>query len=282
LPKAGNYALNVWDIRSGEKLATLSVPEDGFGVPQFLTMDWSPDGAHIVAAGFRVGTPQPLYIWDAETKELVATLQTDDACMQGWPEWSPDSSLIASGCIFVESGINTPARIWDVANGTELMKLESDYGWTYHTVWSPDGTRILVGYENGVVRIWDVATGEPSLTFSGHQGVAGGRWSPDGGLIASTDYANQVVKIWESQSAEELLSFSLPGAPLNIAWSPDGTHIIVTGDGLREPVIKRVWSTPEELIDYAHDCCVSRQLTLEERDRFGLPPGPPQAETSGP
>jgi WD40 repeat protein/serine/threonine protein kinase/DNA-binding XRE family transcriptional regulator len=278
----GNYALNVWDIRSGEKLATLSVPEDGFGVPQFLTMDWSPDGAHIVAAGFRVGTPQPLYIWDAETKELVATLQTDDACMQGWPEWSPDSSLIASGCIFVESGINTPARIWDVANGTELMKLESDYGWTYHTVWSPDGTRILVGYENGVVRIWDVATGEPSLTFSGHQGVAGGRWSPDGGLIASTDYANQVVKIWESQSAEELLSFSLPGAPLNIAWSPDGTHIIVTGDGLREPVIKRVWSTPEELIDYAHDCCVSRQLTLEERDRFGLPPGPPQAETSGP
>jgi hypothetical protein len=58
---------------------------------------------------------------------------------------------------------------------------------------------------------------------------------------------------------------------LNHAWSPDGTHIIVTGDGLREPVIKRVWHTPQELIDYAYDCCVSRQLTPEERAQFGLP-----------
>jgi WD40 repeat protein len=93
-------------------------------------------------------------------------------------------------------------------------------------------------------------------------------------LIASSDYAEQLVKIWNSETGEELFSFSVPGAPLNIEWSPDGTHIIVPGDGLNEPVIKRVWHSSEELIEYAYDCCVTRELTPEERDQFGLPESP--------
>jgi WD40 repeat protein len=270
----GMYAMNVWDITTGEKLATLSVPEDEFGAPQFLTMNWSPDGSLIAGAAFRPFTPQAIYVWDAESTEIVSTLLTDDVCMQGWPHWSPDSSRIASGCIFVESGINTPARIWDVASEKEIMVIESEYGWTYRTEWSPDGTRLLVTYENGVAQIWDVATGVPILTFTGHQGVVGGVWSPDGTLIASSDYAEQLVKIWDSESGDELFNFSVPGAPLNIEWSPDGTQIIVPGDGFNEPVIKRVWRSPEELIDYAYECCVSRQLTPEERVRFGLPESP--------
>ena len=52
----------------------------------------------------------------------------------------------------------------------------------------------------------------------------------------------------------------------------DGTHVIVTGDGINEPIIKRVWQSTEELIDYAYECCVTRELTAEERGEFGLPP----------
>jgi WD40 repeat protein len=167
--------------------------------------------------------------------------------------------------------MNTPARIWDVASGEELMKFESEDGWTYRTVWSPDGSKILVTYEHGVARIFDTSTAEALLTFSAHQGQTGGEWSPDGTLIASTDYASRIVKIWRSETGEELFSFSLPGAPLTVGWSPDGQHIIVTGDGFNEPIIKRVWRSPEELIAYARECCVSRQLTQEERIRFGLP-----------
>jgi WD40 repeat protein len=270
----GAYTLNVWDVATGEKLSTLSAPADEYGSPQFLTMDWSPDGSFIAAAGFRPGNPQAIYVWDAETDELISTLQTDDVCMQGWPRWSPDSSRIASGCIFVKSGINTPARIWDVASGKELMALESEYGWSYRTVWSPDGTRILVTYENGAAQIWDVATAEPVLIFTEHQGQVDGEWSPDGTLIASTDFSEQIVKIWNSESGEELFNFSVQGAPLTIGWSPDGTHVIVTGDGLNEPVIKRVWRSAEELIEYAYNCCVSRELTPEERDQFALPERP--------
>jgi WD40 repeat protein len=225
----------------------------------------------IASANFLPGTtPQELLIWDAKTAELISTPHTDDNCMLGWPRWSLDGTRIATGCIFVEAGLNTPARIWDVPSGQEIMRLESDFGWTYRTVWSPDGTRILVGYEQGVLRIWDVETGEPLITFAGHQGSTDGEWSPDGRLIASTGFANKSIKIWDAATGEEFMSFSVAGAPLSIEWSPDGTHVIVTGDGLNEPVIKRIWHSTEELIEFARECCVSRELTPEEREQYGL------------
>ena len=270
--------LSVWDVASGEKIASLSAPEDELGAHQFLTMDWSPDGSFVTAADLRLGpqqqAEQAVYVWDVETTEIVATLQTDDNCMQGWPRWSPDGSRIATGCIFVQAGTNTPARIWDAADGEELMRLESEYGFTYRANWSPDGTRLLTTHGNGVAIIWDVAAAEPIFTFTGHQGVVDGEWSPDGRLIASTDGAEQIAKIWVAETGEELMSFSVPGAPLTIGWSPDGTHVIVTGDGINEPIIKRVWTSAEELVEHAYDCCVSRELTPEERAQFGLPERP--------
>jgi WD40 repeat protein len=235
-------------------------------------MDWSPNGEFITAAGFRPGTPQALYVWDAETFELVATLRTDDVCMLGWPRWSPDSTRIATGCIFVAAGVATPARVWDIASGEEVMVLESDNGWSYRTIWSPDGSRLLVAYEDGTEIIWDVESSRPVLTFAKHQGGGGvtSAWSPDGTLIVSGDYASQFIKVWNSETGEELLSFSVPGAPLTVNWSPDGTHVIVTADGMNEPLIKRIWASTDELVTHAYECCVTRELTPEERVQFGL------------
>jgi len=35
--------------------------------------------------------------------------------------------------------------------------------------------------------------------------------------------------------------------------------------------IRRAWQSTQELIDYAKECCVIRDLTKEERTQFGLP-----------
>jgi len=269
----GFSALNIWDVTSGEMLSRLTVIDDDYGSHQFLTMDWSPDGKFITAADFRPGTPSALYIWDVETFELVSTLRADDVCMLGWPRWSPDSMQVATGCIFVEADVKTPARVWDIESGEEVMVLESENGWSYRTVWSPDGSRLLVTYENGEEVIWDMETGQSILTFAKHQGGGGvsSEWSPDGTLIASGDYASQIVKVWNSETGEELLNFAVPGAPLTVNWSPDGTHVIVTADGMNEPIIKRIWASTDELVAHAYDCCVTRELTSEERIQFGLP-----------
>ena len=64
-------------------------------------------------------------------------------------------------------------------------------------------------------------------------------------------------------------SFAVPGSVFTVNWSPDGKYIIVAADGINEPIVRRVWET-DELIAYAEDCCVTRELTPEERAQFGL------------
>ena len=54
-------------------------------------------------------------------------------------------------------------------------------------------------------------------------------------------------------------------------YSPDGNHILIStyaGDLMVFPT----WQSSQELIDYAKEHKVFRQLTTEERERFGLPP----------
>jgi hypothetical protein len=54
------------------------------------------------------------------------------------------------------------------------------------------------------------------------------------------------------------------------SWSPDGEHIAISDfDGNLK--IYPAWQTLEELVGYASECCVVRELTPEERQQFGLP-----------
>lgn len=264
-------ALNVWDVASGKMLERLYAEDDEFGPHAFLTSSWSPDGERIAGGDFRPGRPGGIYIWEAETAELESAILSGDVCQLGWPRFSPDSTRIAAGCIFVEPGSNTPARIWDVATGELIMTLESEYGWTYRAIWSPDGKRIMTVHEYGAAVIWDLDTGQPELTFTEHRGVVGAEWSPDGTLIVSSDFESQQIKIWDAATGDVLMDFSVPGAPLSTNWHPDGTHVIVTGDGFNEPIIKRIWTSMDEMVSHAYACCVNRTLTPEERAQFGLP-----------
>lgn len=260
--------LVIWDPRAGKKLSTLG--ERNHLQSVFAT--WSPDGSSIAAAYNDPMGKKPIFVWDPDTGKIKATLQPDDTCMQAFPEWSPDGTKIISACLaFGEVGKNTPARIRDASTGKELMSLESQYGWTHHAIWSSDGKRILVTYEKGVAQIWGAQSGKVLLTFAAHLGpVFGAAWAPDGKFVATGD-SSGVVKIWNSETAEEIATLTIPGDVVNVHWSPDGQFIIVNGTGINEPVIKRVWTSPDKLIAYAKACCVTRDLTPEERRQFGLP-----------
>jgi len=72
-----------------------------------------------------------------------------------------------------------------------------------------------------------------------------------------------------------LLSFSIPIADFlfQLDWSPDGTRLAGAGT-LPSVEIYRVWQSTEDLFAYTRECCLVRELTLEERQQFGLPPVP--------
>ena len=175
-----------------------------------------------------------------------------------------------TGCVFTPDIMdNTPATIYDY-DGKVLMELESHDGETVRGEWSPDGKRLAVAYENGKAKVWDAATGNELTEFAGHTTwLWDVTWSPDGTRIASAD-ANGIVKVWDAATGEEVMKFKAPGgAVLNVDWSPDGKSVIAAGFH-RTPIITRAWQSTDELVQYAKECCVLRELTAAERKQFGL------------
>ena len=154
------------------------------------------------------------------------------------------------------------------------MSLEDMGGGTSRTEWSSDGKLIASSHgspEENVIRLWDVESGSLLQAFTGHAVFAYGlSISPDGKRVASGDI-NGVVKIWDVNTGAEVLDFQVTGPASCVNWSPDGSHIIVSG-GAKTPVIRRVWPSTQALIDHTYQCCVTRELTAEEREGFGLPP----------
>jgi WD40 repeat protein len=151
-----------------------------------------------------------------------------------------------------------------------LQALDTGSGETVCVEWSPDGEHIVAGYEDGVAKVWDVGGGDVVLTFAGHTDqVWDVTWSPDGKRIVSSDETG-TVKVWDAENGTEVLSFKAPGTVLSVNWSPDGKHVIAAGS-FTEPVIQRAWQSTGELMVHAEESCVSRELTPEERNQFGLP-----------
>ena len=115
-------------------------------------------------------------------------------------------------------------------------------------VFSPDGTRIATGSEDGTAKIWDAVTGKELLAFQADtEGwVNSVAYSPDGKLLATAG-DDKLAHLWDVSTGEEVLT--LEGQSewiVKIAFSPDGTRLAaLSADGTL-----KVWdlTTAEELL----------------------------------
>ena len=136
--------------------------------------------------------------------------------------------------------------------------------------WSPDGSRIAtLTYENDGA-IWDAQSGGKLAEFYGHQGSTFGlRWSPSGERLVTGSY-DGTVRVWDADSGQQVLHYPIGYKINKVDWSHDGSKLLITyADSI---IVLPVWQTTQELIDYAHECCVVRDLTPEDRELYGLPP----------
>jgi WD40 repeat protein len=87
-------------------------------------------------------------------------------------------------------------RLWDATSG-ELLATFSGPDWVYSVAFSPDGTRIASGCDDGAVRLWDTRSGELVGSFVEHEGrVTSVTFSPDGSLIASAGIDDMTIRVW--------------------------------------------------------------------------------------
>jgi WD40 repeat protein len=264
----------VLDTMTGEIVRTLETGKD----TTLLLPGWSPDG-QIAAGGDWEGT---IYFWDVSSGEINKTMN----CLS-WGhivQWSPDGSRIALLCLDFEEGTNQ-IRVLDAENYETLLtierNLESDpFQWFN---WSPDSTRIAVaggsdeiGTVVNPVYVFDASDGKELQKIIRHsKGVSSVNWSPNAERLVSGS-TDGTTRIWDTETGAELLTLSTPSNWwITPDWSPDGELLLVS---ISDIVLKqrsgvwRVWQTTEDLIAYAKECCVFRELTPEEREQFGLPP----------
>ena len=122
--------------------------------------------------------------------------------------------------------------LWDVATvSSDIATLEHTAG-VSSVSFSPDGTLLASGTNNGIIFVWDVDTGENVETLAGHGGIISVAFSPDGTLLASGSYGGRVF-VWDIDTGEnvETLAGHKDGAR-SVSFSPDGTLLAAgTGDG---------------------------------------------------
>lgn len=108
--------------------------------------------------------------------------------------------------------------------------------------WSPDETRIAVGFEDGRVEIHNVNTPSMPIILVGHSGIVITlAWHPTNSLLA-TGSDDGTVKLWNSTSGENVLTYNDFDSYIDkVSWSPDGDYLLVTENN-NSPDI-RVWST---------------------------------------
>src|SRR5262249_2417363 len=112
-------------------------------------------------------------------------------------------------------------RLYEVATGKELRRVQTEAGPVGRVAPSPDGRQPAAAVGRSI-RLWDVATGKgPSEPPGDHlEELSDIALTPDGKLLASAEFKGTVV-LWEAATGKPLQQVEDKFADC-VALSPDG------------------------------------------------------------
>ena len=222
----GYDAAKLWNLADVANPVELSSVKEFFAVAIFG--DFSEDGA-MVAIGAVDSDPR---VFDAETGELLMTLEDVDTDLNRGVAFSPNGTRLVTGSGCCGRDPDGAPKIWDLATGSVLTRLEHRTD-LWEVDWSPNGTAIATVGEDGAVRVWDPETGEERYAIPG--GYIAVRFSPDGSLLAT---AGQDLKVWNSATGEEVLAFDgHAGLVVAVDFSSDGSQLVSGGSD----TLAKIW-----------------------------------------
>lgn len=253
----------IWDATTGEMLHLLSGHTKAI-----YSAVVSPDGAHVVTASGD-GTVRT---WSAATGDPEKVFQVSKELVFS-AAFSPDGTRI------VTAGKDKVVRVWNVQTG----QMESSYthtDWVYSAVFNLEGRQIATASADAGVRIWDIGAKEPSLSLRGHSSaVYSVAFSADGKYLVTAS-GDKTARVWNAKDGT--LVTTLIGHTERVwsaTFSPNGERVVTASkdnsariwEAHTPPEVENPPSTVDALLALARQR-VTRQLTDEERQRFGLLP----------
>jgi tRNA A-37 threonylcarbamoyl transferase component Bud32 len=208
--------VRVWDPATGKAVA---VWQHGAEV---LSLAFSPDGRRVASAN----ADRVVRVDDLGTGAAAVFVRR--AARVRSVVYSPDGTRLASAAGDANQG--GEVKVWDVADGRELLSLPGLRGIVWCAAYTPDGKRLITLTGDGTLKAWDAATGEEVFAFQGQARKANGfSLTPDGKLLAALDIG-QMVGVWDAAAGRPASSVgqNLSANPFLCATlSPDGRFLAV-------------------------------------------------------
>ena len=207
--------VKLWDIRSGECLATL----EGHEYP-ILSLAFSPDGNNLVSGS----GDTTLMTWDIENQSRLHHMKGHGFYVVTC-DWDPQGNRIVSG------SVDANICEWD-ANTGKMIHRHSEHRAAVHQVrFSFDGSRVVSGSSDLHMVLWD-SSGTPMKMehiLQGHKTeVRALSFSEDGKYLASGSI-DKTVYLWDIEKLAIYGEASTIGEIDGIEWYPK-TQSFLTSD----------------------------------------------------
>jgi WD40 repeat protein len=211
-------------VGSGSQLLARRTDVDQSGKPTAATATADPT---------RIITPEPkrLIVPGADLPRAAVRLWAQPHLvhrLQGHTSMVHAASFSPDGRQVLTGSWDSTARLWEVATGRELRRLEGHAaGFVNAASFSPDGRQVVTGGPARTARLWDAVTGRELRRLEGHMDFLHSvSFSPDGRQVVTGSW-DTTARLWEVATGRELRR--LEGHTDRVwcaSFSPDGRQVV--------------------------------------------------------
>ena len=222
---------------------TLIHKADGSGLERRLVgqaqriegLAFSPDGTTLAAVGGSPGRFGEVQFWDPKAGKLKGALRSTYDTLYGGA-FTPDGSRFAFGCA------DNSARVVEVKDVREILKVDSHSDWVFGTAYSKEGKHLITLGRDGALKLIEAATGSFVDDIGKNYGelkVLARNPKDDTVAIGGDEKVPRLYKVFRTQARDPsytdfnlLRAFETQPGPISaLAFAPDGSTLAVGGSG---------------------------------------------------
>jgi WD40 repeat protein len=215
--------LTLRDARNGALLAASGMQPTGASLDENtndrVSVAFSPDRTQLVTGGGYFGSAGLWRITEPGDLSRTGRFGNRDGNLVHSVVYSPDGTRVLAG------SADGTARVYEVADGTRTLSIQSGAGAVNSVRYSADGTLMLTaGFDKASV--WEAADGAEVFSLPGHRSaVLSAVFSPDQKEIA-TGSRDGDIRLWAAEAKDGMLAVRHADRLSSGCFSPDASRIL--------------------------------------------------------